>query len=77
MMYNMDTKNCVNIGFLGPSNDPKTALINSCRYLADSRPDLGIVNPNKTAVQYIHGDPAYKHVRYWDIYEREGSFIDR
>jgi hypothetical protein len=77
MMYNMDTKQCVNIGFLGPSNELKTSLINSCRYLADSLPDLGVVNPNKNATQFVHMDPAYKHVRFWDIYDKEGSFVDR
>jgi len=77
IMYNMDTKTCINIGYLGPSNDSKTALINSCRYLADCKPDLGIESPNKTAMQYTHCDPSYKHVRFWDIYDTPGNYTDR
>jgi len=77
IMYNIDTKQCINIGFLGPSNEPKTSLINACRFVADCRPDFGVVSPNNAAIQYQHCDPAYQHVRFWDIHDANGSFIDR
>jgi len=77
VLYGMDTKQCINVGLLGQSNELKTALINSLRYVADTPPDFGIVNPNKNAVQYVHADPSYKHVRFWDIYENEGTYIQR
>lgn len=76
-MYNMDTKQCVNIAFVGPNNDAKTVFINSLRFIADCRPDTGIISPNCTAIQYKHCDPSYKHLRFWDIGDSEGSFIDR
>jgi len=77
IMYNMDTKQNVNIAFVGPNTDYKTAFINSCRFIADCRPDTGIISPKNAAIQYVHCDPSYQHVRFWDIGEVGGSYVDR
>jgi len=77
IMYNMDTKQCVNIAFLGPRNEYKTAFINACRFISDCRPDTGIISPKNAAIQYIHCDPDYRHVRFWDIGDTEGSFVSK
>lgn len=74
MMYNIDSKMCINIAFLGPNSELKTALINACRYIADCKPDEGVVSPKNQAVQYQHRDPAYQHVRFWDIADCSGTF---
>jgi len=74
MMYNMDTKQHINVAFIGPSNDAKLALINSCRFIADCKPVLGVNAPKDVATMYIHCDPAYKHVRFWDITDFPGTF---
>jgi len=74
MMYNIDSKTCINIAFLGRNNKAKIDLINACRYIADCKPDSGIDSPNKAAVQYHHCDPAYRHVRFWDISDCSGTF---
>jgi len=77
IMYNMDTKQNVNIAFVGPNSDYKTGFINSCRFIADCRPDTGIVSPKNAAIQYIHCDPSYQHVRFWDIGDVPLSYVDR
>jgi len=77
MMYNMDTKTCINIAFLGASNDGKLALINSMRYINDCVPDCGTVSPKNLAVQYTHCDPGYKHLRFWDVKDASGTFQAR
>jgi len=77
IMYGMDTKVCVNVGFLGPESMSKMALINSLRYIADTKPDVGVPCPKNLAVQYAHCDPAYKHVRFWDIVDHSGTFEER
>jgi len=77
IMYNIDTKQNVNIAFIGPNSDYKTAFINSCRFVSDCRPDTGIVSPKNAAIQYKHCDPSYSHLRFWDIGDVGGSFIDR
>lgn len=75
MMYNMDTKQHINIAFLGSSEAMKLAFINSCRFTAECKPVLGIDAPKKVATQYMHCDPQYKHVRFWDITDLlHGSF---
>jgi len=77
MMYNMDTKQHINIGFLGMSNPSKLALINSCRYINDCIPGGGILAPKDLAVQYPHCDPAYQHLRFWDLADIPGSYEGR
>jgi len=78
VMYNIDTKTCINIGFIGPNNEAKLALINACRFISDCRPDQGIVSPNSTAVQYIHCDPMFHHLRFWDLTDfTTGTFIEK
>jgi len=77
ILYNIDTKQNVNIAFVGPNNEFKTAFINACRFVSDCRPDTGIVSPKSAAVQYKHCDPGYEHVRFWDIGDTGGSFSDR
>jgi len=82
IMYGMDTKVCVNIGFLGAPSTSKLALINSMRYIqyisnADCAADTGVASPKNLAVQYRHCDPAYKHVRFWDIADTTGTFEER
>jgi len=74
MMYNMDTKQHINIAFVGPSNENKLAVINSCRFIADCKPVLGVDAPKKVATCYLHCDPAYKHVRFWDITDMPGTY---
>jgi len=80
VMYNMDTKTCINIAFIGPNNQAKQALINSCRFVRDARPDQGIQSPNNTATMYIHCDPMFQHLRFWDLSDftaPHGNFVDR
>jgi len=77
MYYGIDTKTCINIAFLGMTNEAKISLINSCRYVNDSSPDACIASPKHEAVQYVHCDPGYKHLRFWDIADASGSFIER
>lgn len=77
MMYGMDTKTCVNIAVLGPEGPSKTGLINSLRYISDCKPDIGVFAPKNIAIQYQHCDPAYEHVRFWDVVDNTGSFEER
>jgi len=78
MMYNMDTKTCINFAFVGPNNDVKLALINSCRYVAECHPgEGGITSPNNVAVQWVHCDPSYNHLRFWELSDTAGSFVNR
>jgi len=78
VMYNIDTKTCLNIAFIGPNNEAKIALINSMRFVQDCRPDQGIISPNSTATQYVHCDPMFHHLRFWDLTDfTSGTFIDR
>jgi len=75
MMYNMDTKQHINIAFIGTNNNEnKLSVINSCRFIADCKPVLGIDAPKKVATCYLHCDPAYKHVRFWDITDMPGTY---
>jgi hypothetical protein len=80
MMYNIDTKTCINIGFIGPNNPAKMELINSCRFTSECKPGTaGITSPKNIAVQYMHCDPAYNHLRFWDLGDisAQSSFVDR
>lgn len=79
VMYNIDTKTCINIAFIGPNNQSKIDLINSCRFIADCKPGLGgITSPKNVAVQYMHCDPAYNHLRFWELGDiSAGNFVDR
>lgn len=77
LYYSMDTKTHINIAFLGPSTPAKLALINSCRYIKDCIPSGGFVAPKDVAVQYSHCDPAYNHLRFWDLANIPGSYDSR
>lgn len=77
MMYHMDTKININIAFIGSSLESKCALINALRFIKDCKPVLGISAPKEVATQYVHCDPAYKHVRFWDITDLPGTFEAR
>jgi len=77
VMYHMDTKTNINIAFVGSSLESKFALINSLRFIADCKPVLGISAPKEIATQYVHCDPSYKHLRFWDITDLPGSFESR
>lgn len=77
VMYHMDTKTHINIAFVGAPRESKLALINALRFIADCKPVLGISAPKEVATQYVHCDPNYKHVRFWDITDIPGTFEAR
>jgi hypothetical protein len=77
MMYHMDTKNHINIAFIGLNCESKVALIHSLRLTAECKTVLGIEAPKAVATCYVHCDKSYKHVRFWDITDLPGTFEQR
>jgi len=79
LFYNIDTKTCINIAFFGSPPNSRVDLINSCRYVSECTPGTGgVTSPNNVAIQFPHCDPAYNHLRFWELGDlSSGSAIDR
>jgi len=77
MMYQMDTKNNINIAFIGLNTESKLDLIHALRVTPECRTVLGISAPKGVATCYVHADKSYKHVRFWDITDLPGNYEQR